>query len=70
MSPRAVECMSNPHQAELSGLATLWGMAHLQVRRADDLDAFDPEGKVTLLEVVPDPEQTAQFWKEWAMIKH
>jgi hypothetical protein len=43
---------------------------HLQVRRADDLDAFDPEGKVTLLEVVPDPEQTAQFWKEWAMIKH
>jgi len=70
MSPRAAECMTNPHQAELAGFATLWGMTHLQVRRADDLDAFDPNGKVTLLEVVPDAEQTAQFWKEWAMIKH
>ena len=65
MSPRAAECMTNPHDADLSGLATLWGMEHLKIRRADDFDAFEPGGKPILLEILPDAEQTARFWADW-----
>jgi len=65
MSPSAAECMTNPHRADLSGFAALWGMRHLQVRTADDFDAFDPSGKPTLLEILPDPEQSTRFWADW-----
>jgi 2-succinyl-5-enolpyruvyl-6-hydroxy-3-cyclohexene-1-carboxylate synthase len=62
MSPRAVECMTNPHAADLAGLATLWGMEHLRIRTADDFDRFEPGGKPTLLEIIPDTVQSARFW--------
>lgn len=62
MSPRAAECMTNAHQADLAGFAALWGMRHVAVRTADDLDRLDTEGPTTLLEVLPDPQQTAAFW--------
>ena len=65
MSPRAAECMANPHAADLAGLAVLWGMDHLRVRRADDFDGFEPGGRPVLLEILPDPEQTARFWADW-----
>ena len=65
MSPRAAECLTNPHAADLAGMATLWGMDHLRVRRADDFDRFEPGVKPILLEILPDPEQTARFWAEW-----
>lgn len=65
MSPRAAECMTNPHAADLSGLAALWGMKHLRVKRADDLDAFEPGDQPTLLEVLPDAGHTKSFWAEW-----
>lgn len=65
MSGRAVECMTNPHHADLSGFAALWGMAHLRVRTADDFDRFEPGGKPVLLEIIPDGEQTRRFWSDW-----
>lgn len=65
MSPRAAECMTNWHAADLSGIATLWGMLHVRVRTADDFDAFEPGGKPVLLEITPDPEQTRRFWADW-----
>jgi 2-succinyl-5-enolpyruvyl-6-hydroxy-3-cyclohexene-1-carboxylate synthase len=65
LSSRAVECMTNPHAADLSGFAALWGMTHHQIRSADDFDAFEPGGKPTLLEVLPDLGQTARFWADW-----
>ncbi len=65
MNARAAECMINPHQADLSGLATLWGMRHLRVRTADDMDACTDSETTTLLEVVPDAKQTADFWAKW-----
>jgi 2-succinyl-5-enolpyruvyl-6-hydroxy-3-cyclohexene-1-carboxylate synthase len=65
MSPRASECMTNPHRADLSGFAALWGMEHLRVRTADDLDAFSHGGKPVLLEIIPDPGQTARLWADW-----
>lgn len=65
MSPRAAECMTNPHTVDLSGMAALWGMKHLRVKRADDLDAFEPGDQPTLLEILPDAGQTKSFWADW-----
>jgi len=70
MSPRAAEWLVNPQTADLSGLATLWGMAHLRVRTLDDLDRLDPGDKALLLEIVPDPAQTTAFWADWDRLKH
>jgi 2-succinyl-5-enolpyruvyl-6-hydroxy-3-cyclohexene-1-carboxylate synthase len=65
MSPRAAECMTNPHRADLAGFAALWGMRHLSIRTADDLDAFTSAGGPLLLEIIPDTWQTESFWADW-----
>lgn len=65
MSPRAAECMTNPHAADLSGLAALWDMKHIRIRTVDDLDQFEPGEKPVLLEIIPDAEQTKRFWADW-----
>jgi 2-succinyl-5-enolpyruvyl-6-hydroxy-3-cyclohexene-1-carboxylate synthase len=66
MSPRAVEWLRNAHHADFAGLAALWQMKHLQVRTADDLDQLSSdEPAPVLLEVLPDPVQTRQFWVAW-----
>jgi 2-succinyl-5-enolpyruvyl-6-hydroxy-3-cyclohexene-1-carboxylate synthase len=65
LSPRAAGCLENPHRADLAGFAALWGMAHLRVRTADDLDALETCGNNLLLELMPDARQTAAFWQDW-----
>lgn len=65
MSPRAAEWMLNPQSADFSGFATLWGMDHLRVRRADDFDRFEEGSRTVLLEVLPDAAQTTAFWAAW-----
>jgi 2-succinyl-5-enolpyruvyl-6-hydroxy-3-cyclohexene-1-carboxylate synthase len=65
MSPRAVEWMTNPQTADLSGLATLWGMNHLRVQRVDDFDQLETGAKTLLLEIIPDAAQTTAFWAAW-----
>lgn len=65
MTPRAREWMANAPQADLAGLAQVWGIQHCVVRTIDELDRvgdLDPESAV-LLEVIPDAKQTEQFWK-------
>lgn len=69
MSPRAADCMTNPHAADLSGFAKLWCMEHLRIRTADDFDHFEPGGKPVLLEIIPDAEQTKRFWMDWDKLK-
>jgi len=69
MSPRAVEWMTNPQSADLSGLAKLWRMNHLQVRTVDDFDKLEPAEKTLLLEIIPDAKQTAAFWTAWDRMK-
>jgi 2-succinyl-5-enolpyruvyl-6-hydroxy-3-cyclohexene-1-carboxylate synthase len=64
MSPRAIEWMTNPQTADLSGLATLWHMDHLRLRTVD-FDRVQPGAKTLLLEIVPDPAQTTAFWVAW-----
>jgi 2-succinyl-5-enolpyruvyl-6-hydroxy-3-cyclohexene-1-carboxylate synthase len=66
MLPSAAESLIQPHQADFAGLATLWGMRHLRVRTADDLDQLSTEGPPLLLEIIPDEKQTTRFWEVWA----
>jgi 2-succinyl-5-enolpyruvyl-6-hydroxy-3-cyclohexene-1-carboxylate synthase len=65
MSPRAIEWMTNPQSADLSGLATLWHMDHQRIRTVDDFDHVQPSEKTLLLEIVPDTAQTTAFWAAW-----
>ena len=65
MSPKAAECLINPHAANLAGLAALWGMDQVRIRTADDFDQFEAGEKTTLLEIIPDPAQTRAFWNRW-----
>jgi 2-succinyl-5-enolpyruvyl-6-hydroxy-3-cyclohexene-1-carboxylate synthase len=69
MSPRAIEWMTNPQSADLSGLATLWGMDHLRIRTVDDFDKFESGEKTLLLEIIPDATQTGGFWAAWDRIR-
>ncbi|MGA0845213.1 MAG: hypothetical protein ACO3RV_01615 [Luteolibacter sp.] len=69
MSRRASEYLVNPHTADLSGLAIMWGMQHEQVRVIDDFDLLDTHDSGTLLlEIRPDSEQTNRFWRDWNCI--
>jgi 2-succinyl-5-enolpyruvyl-6-hydroxy-3-cyclohexene-1-carboxylate synthase len=65
MAPRAAECLTNPHNARLGGLAELWSIKHLRIRTADDLDAYEPGGECCLMEILPDERQTSRFWAAW-----
>jgi len=66
LGPQAGEWMINPHSANLTGFATLWGMRHVTIRTPDDFDVLgEPSATATLLEIIPDPKQTRQFWAEW-----
>ncbi|MEO8615854.1 MAG: thiamine pyrophosphate-binding protein [Luteolibacter sp.] len=65
MSPRTIEWMTNPQSADLSGLATLWGMDHLRVKTVDDFDKFETGPKTLLMEIIPDAGQTTAFWAAW-----
>jgi 2-succinyl-5-enolpyruvyl-6-hydroxy-3-cyclohexene-1-carboxylate synthase len=61
--------MTNPHSVDLSGLATLWKMNHLQLRTVDDFDQLESGENTLLLEILPDATQTAAFWAAWDRIK-
>jgi len=66
LSPRVSEWMTNAHAADLAGFAALWGMRHLAIRTPDDFDPLgEPNATATLLELIPDPNQTRQFWAAW-----
>jgi 2-succinyl-5-enolpyruvyl-6-hydroxy-3-cyclohexene-1-carboxylate synthase len=65
MSPRAVEWLTNPHTADLSGVAALWSMDYLRIATVDDFDRLESGEKTLLLEIVPDADQTADLWAAW-----
>ncbi|MCP5545856.1 MAG: hypothetical protein H7A50_00630 [Akkermansiaceae bacterium] len=68
MSAQAVECMTNPHAADLSGFAKLWGMPHHLIRTADDFDTFEAGETTSLLEIRPSDRETAAFWRDFDRI--
>lgn len=65
MSPNAAEWMTNPQNADLAGLATLWNLKHIRVRTVDDFDQFEAGEQTVLLEIIPDAAQTTAFWAAW-----
>jgi len=65
MSPRAIEWMTNPQTADLSGFAKLWGMDYQRISTVDDFDQFEAGPKTILLEIVPDAKQTEAFWRAY-----
>ena len=69
MSPRAAECMINPHAMDFEGLAKMWGVRHLRIQFADDWDAFEAGGDTILIEIVPNEADTARFWRAWDLMK-
>ena len=65
MQSTARELMVNPHAIELAGWAAMWGMNHCRVSQPDDLDNFTAGETMTLLEIIPDRQQTVEFWERW-----
>lgn len=56
------EIFLNSHQIEFSKWAEMFGWAHLKVQSLDQVKDL-PEHVV--IELVPDPQATEQFWKEY-----
>jgi 2-succinyl-5-enolpyruvyl-6-hydroxy-3-cyclohexene-1-carboxylate synthase len=65
MQSTARELMVNPHAIELAGWAAMWRMSYCRVSQLDDLDNFTAGETMTLLEVIPDRQQTGEFWERW-----
>ena len=65
MEPSARDLMINPHPHDFSHWAAQWGLDYVCARTLDDLDAFEPKERMTVLEVRPDAQQTAEFWQQW-----
>lgn len=65
MQPVAKELMIHPHQHDFSHWAAQWGLDYVCANTLDDLDAFEPQERMTVLEVRPHPQQTEEFWQLW-----
>jgi 2-succinyl-5-enolpyruvyl-6-hydroxy-3-cyclohexene-1-carboxylate synthase len=65
MSERAKDLMLNPHEACLSSWADMWGMRSMKISREDHFDALEPAEVPLLVEVLPDPAETREFWRAW-----
>lgn len=69
MQESARQLMINSHEISLEGWAAMWGIRYCRANCLDDLDQFDSEGDMILLEVVPDASQTHDFWQRWDRMK-
>ncbi|WP_367871489.1 thiamine pyrophosphate-binding protein [Luteolibacter sp. Populi] len=65
MHERAKELMLNPHELRLDGWAGMWGMNYLRIEGEDGFDALEPGEVPMVVELIPDAEETAAFWKAW-----
>ena len=52
-----------PHAHSFKAIAEQWGMRYLTIRTAEDFDQLDSleENSQTLVELIPDREQTEQI---------
>jgi 2-succinyl-5-enolpyruvyl-6-hydroxy-3-cyclohexene-1-carboxylate synthase len=65
MADRARELMLNPHEVRLDGWAAMWSMNYLRIQSDDGFDALEPGEVPVVVEIIPDPAETASFWKAW-----
>lgn len=54
--------MENVHPTEFGHWASMWGM---QYCRVEEPRLLSLSGSPAVVELIPDPRQTAAFWKEW-----
>jgi 2-succinyl-5-enolpyruvyl-6-hydroxy-3-cyclohexene-1-carboxylate synthase len=65
MSPEAQEWMLNSHEIHLAGWADMLKIKYKLIKHVDDLDDFEVNDDVILLEIIPSLSQTAEFWQRW-----
>ncbi|MGB2090546.1 MAG: 2-succinyl-5-enolpyruvyl-6-hydroxy-3-cyclohexene-1-carboxylic-acid synthase [Akkermansiaceae bacterium] len=61
------ELVTNSHGHGFEAWAAMWGMNYARVQGIEDFE-FEPSEKTTLIEIVPDSQQTAQFWEKHARL--
>lgn len=64
---RASELVVNTHANGFRDWASMWGMNYVCVRGMEEFD-FEPAGMTTVVEIIPDAEQTKAFWQAWKSI--
>lgn len=69
MSGRTKELMLNPHEVRLDGWAAMWGMNYLRIQTEEGFDALEPGETPLVVEIIPDADETASFWKAWDAMK-
>jgi 2-succinyl-5-enolpyruvyl-6-hydroxy-3-cyclohexene-1-carboxylate synthase len=60
---RALMIQEHPH--DFAHWAAQWHLVYHRIAAMEDLDAFEPSEKMTVLEVRPDAQQTQEFWQKW-----
>ena len=59
--------VTNTHQHGFEPWAAMWGMHYTRVQGIEDFE-FEPRDKTTMVEIVPDPQQTTRFWEKFAAL--
>ncbi|MDC0302758.1 hypothetical protein OAL23_01175, partial [bacterium] len=49
-------------EVDLRGWAQMWNMDYLRIRNREGFDGLEAGEKTLLVEVIPDPNETAQFY--------
>ncbi len=68
LTARERELMENPHTLDFQAWARMWGLDYLTggssiLRDPRELASLSPHA---VIELRPDPQQTEQFWEQWA----
>ena len=58
-----------PQQVSLKSWAEMWGMDYCRIKRREDFDAMEPGERTLLVEVIPDPDQTADFRRSGSALR-
>jgi len=65
MTEEQSDAIVQPHSADLSKWAEMWGMHYLKVTQVEDFDLLETAESPLLLEVVPSKSQSDAFWDAW-----
>ena len=63
MSDQQRAAIVQPHEADLSKWAEMWGINHIKVTQEEDFDLLETTESPLLLELVPSKEQSDAFWE-------
>ena len=65
ISGQEAKHFTQAHQITFDHYAKMWGWDYLAVRDPEDLDEQEGNANPMIIEVFPDPEETAEFWKRY-----